>query len=107
MINLNKYITIDTTFDSREEANKIIDQLLEKRLVACCQLSAIESSYQWQGKVEHTDEFLVQMKTKKSLYKEIESFILDNHSYETPELIVYDIVGGSDDYLNWIESETK
>ena len=107
MINLNKYITIATTFDSREEANKIIDQLLEKRLVACCQLSAIESSYQWQGKVEHTDEFLVQMKTKKSLYKEIESFILDNHSYETPELIVYDIVGGSDDYLNWIESETK
>lgn len=104
---MNKYITIATTFDSREEANKIIGQLLEKRLVACCQLSAIESSYQWQGKVEHTDEFLVQMKTKKSLYKEIESFILDNHSYETPELIVYDIVGGSDDYLNWIESETK
>ena len=104
---MNKYITIATTFDSREEANKIIDQLLEKRLVACCQLSAIESSYQWQGKVEHTDEFLVQMKTKKSLYKEIESFILENHSYQTPELVVYDIVDGSDDYLNWIESETK
>lgn len=104
---MNKYITIATTFDSREEANKIIDQLLEKRLVACCQLSAIESSYQWQGKVEHTDELLIQMKTKKSLYKEIESFILENHSYQTPELVVYDIVDGSDDYLNWIESETK
>ena len=41
-----------TTFENKEEANKIIEILLEERLVSCCQLSHIESSYQWKGKIE-------------------------------------------------------
>ena len=36
---------ITTTFDNKEEANKIIEILLENRLVSCCQLSNITSSY--------------------------------------------------------------
>ena len=33
--------------------------------------------------------------------------MLDNHSYETPQLIAYDIVDGYKGYLDWIEEETK
>lgn len=104
---MNKYIMITTTFDSEEEANKITELLLEKRLVSCCQISNITSSYHWKGKIEHTNELLLQMKSKKDLYKEIEKVILDNHSYETPQLIAYDIVDGYKEYLDWIEEETK
>lgn len=105
---MNKeYIMITTTFDNKEEANRIIERLLEKRLVSCCQLSNITSSYHWKGNIEHTEEFLLQMKSKKSLYKEIEEEILKLHSYETPQLITYDIVDGYKSYLDWIESETK
>ena len=99
---MDKYIMISTTFDNKEEANKIIELLLEKRLVSCCQLSNITSSYHWKGKIEHTEELLLQMKSKKELFKEIEKVILDNHSYETPQLIAYDIVDGY-----WIGEETK
>ena len=42
---MDKYIMITTTFDNKEEANKIIEILLENRLVSCCQLSNITSSY--------------------------------------------------------------
>ncbi len=105
---MNKeYIMITTTFDNKEEANAIIERLLEKRLVSCCQLSNITSSYHWKGNIEHTEEFLLQMKSKKSLYKEIEEEILKLHSYETPQLIAYDIVDGYKSYLDWIEKETK
>jgi len=104
---MNKYIMITTTFDNREEANKIIEILLEKRLVSCCQLSSITSSYHWKGEIEHTDELLLQMKTKKRLFKEVERVILENHSNETPQLIAYDIVDGYKGYLDWIEEETK
>ena len=104
---MSKYIMISTTFDNKEEANKIIELLLEKKLVSCCQLSNITSSYQWKGKIEHTAELLLQMKTKKVLYKEIEKVILDNHSYETPQLIAYDIIDGFKGYLDWIGKETK
>lgn len=104
---MTKYIMITTTFDNKEEANRIIELLLKERLVSCCQLSNITSSYHWKGNIEHNDEFLLQMKSKKSLYKEIEKIILENHSYETPQLIAYDIVDGYTGYLNWIEEETR
>lgn len=102
-----KYIMITTTFDNKEEANKLIELLLEKRLVSCCQLSNIESAYHWKGKIEHTNEFLLQMKSKKELFCEIEKVIVENHSYETPQLVAYDIVDGLKGYLDWIGEETK
>ena len=104
---MNKYIMISTTFEDKKEANKIIELLLEKRLVSCCQLSNITSSYHWKGKIEHTEELSLQMKSKKELYEEIEKVILENHSYETPQIIAYDIVDGYKEYLDWIDKETK
>lgn len=103
---MNKYILITTTFDNEEEANKVISTLLEKHLVSCAQLSNITSSYHWKGKIEHEKEFLVQMKTRKELYKAIEQTILSLHSYEVPQIIAYDIVLGHKDYLDWINEET-
>ena len=104
---MNQYIMITTTFDNKDEANKIIDLLLNERLVSCCQLSNITSSYHWKGKIEKVDEYLLQMKSKKELYKEVEKVILDNHSYETPQIVAYDIVDGYSKYLKWIGDETK
>lgn len=104
---MSQYIMITTTFDSKDEADKLMDLLLQQRLVSCCQLSNITSSYHWKGKIEKNEEFLLQMKTKKELYKEIEKVILDNHSYEVPQLVAYDIVEGYSEYLKWIKNETK
>ena len=104
---MSQYIMITTTFDSKDEADKLMDLLLQQRLVSCCQLSNITSSYHWKGEIEKSEEFLLQMKTKKELYKEIEKVILDNHSYEVPQLVAYDIVEGYSEYLKWIKNETK
>ena len=51
---------VTTTFDNKDEANKIIDLLLNERLVSCCQLSNITSSYHWKGKIEKAGEYLLQ-----------------------------------------------
>lgn len=104
---MSNYIMITTTFDNKEEAQRVIDTLLEKKLVSCCQLSNITSSYSWKGNIEHSNELLLQMKSKKNLYKEIEQEILKLHSYETPQLIAYDIIDGYKEYLDWIDYETK
>ena len=104
---MNKYIMITTTFENKEEANKISELLLKERLVSCCQISNITSSYHWKGKIEHAEEYLLQMKSKKELYNQIEKIILENHSYETPQLVAYDIIDGYKEYLNWIGEETK
>ena len=104
---MNNYIMISTTFNNKEEANKIIELLLNERLVSCCQLIDTISSGHWEGKIIHNNEYLLQMKSKKELYPEIEKVILDNHSYDVPQIIAYDIAVGYSEYLNWIEEETK
>ncbi len=104
---MKKYILVTTTFDNEEEANKVIDILLKERLVSCCQISEINSKYHWKGNIEESKEYQVKMKSKKELYKEIEKVILEKHSYETPQIVYYEIDGGFKDYLDWIENETR
>ena len=104
---MSKYILITTTFDNKEECDKVVNLLLEDRLVSCCQISEITSKYHWKGKIETANEYQVKMKSKKELYNEIEKVILDNHSYETPQIVYYEIDGGFKDYLDWINDETR
>ncbi len=102
-----QYAMLITTCGTQENARQITESLLEKRLVACVQESKIFSSYIWEGKIERNEEFILKMKTKKSLYKEVEQEILRLHNYEVPEIAMFDIVDGNQAYLDWIEKETK
>ena len=103
----NNYIIITTACDKKEIADKMIETLLRKRLVSCCQLTNIYSSYWWNGKIENHPEYFIQMKTKKKLYKEVEKEILKIHDYEICEILSYDITDGNEEFLKWIEDETK
>ncbi len=104
---MNKYIQIATTTSNKEEANKIANTLVEKKLAACVQiLGSIESIYKWKGKIEKANEFLCLIKSKAIKEKEIIFMIKSLHSYEIPEIIVTPIIGGNEDYLKWIDEET-
>ena len=103
----NACILICTTFASEDEARNIVNILLRERLVSCCQISNIESHYHWKGSIEHAQEFLVQMKTRRSLYTAVESCIREHHSYTIPEIVAYDILKGNSAYLDWIRQETR
>lgn len=104
---MTKYCVVTTTCDKTEIANKIMNTLLEKRLVSCCQMTKVESSYWWEDEIVKEPELLIQMKTKKELFKEVEEEILGIHDYETCEIISYDIDEGNNKYLKWIEDEIK
>ena len=104
---MNKYIMITTACLSKENANLISETLLEKHLISCAQISTIESAYHWQGKIEHHTEYLIQMKTVKYNYDEIEKEIKNIHTYEVPEIAAYDIILGEETFLKWISEETN
>lgn len=104
---MNKYCIVTTAIDNEVIADKIIDELLRKRLVSSVQKREIMSSYWWNGKIEKSKEFLLQMKTKKILYKEVEAEIRKIHTYEIPEIFSVDMENGIKCYLDWIEEETK
>ena len=103
---MKSFIQVTTTTESREQAKKIADFLVEQKLVACVQIvGPIESTYRWKGKVENAQEWLCLIKTRDDFYKEVESAIKEMHSYETPEIIVVQILKGSKEYLNWLDDE--
>jgi periplasmic divalent cation tolerance protein len=105
---MNSYIQVTTTTESKEQAQAIARHLVEARLAACVQISGpITSTYRWKGKLETAEEWLCLIKTRKSLYPELEMAIRSLHSYETPEIIAVPIVQGSKEYLRWIDDETE
>jgi len=90
---------------TEEEAHGLTDLLLRQRKAACVNiLSKVHSRYWWQGKIESDNESLLIVKTKASLLDQLISLVKENHSYEVPEIIALPIVGGNQDYLNWIDS---
>jgi periplasmic divalent cation tolerance protein len=105
---MKSYIQVSTATETKEQAQKIAQYLVEQKLAACVQiLGPITSTYRWKDKVENAKEWLCLIKTQEGLYKELEKAILNLHSYETPEIIAVPIVQGSSGYLSWLENEVK
>ena len=104
---MTKCCVVTTACNKIEIADKIINSLLEKRLVSCCQMYTIQSSYWWDDKIVKEPEFFIQMKTKKSLFEEVKEEILRLHDYDICEIAAYDIEQGSEGFLNWVDYETK
>ena len=101
-------LVITTAFEGRVDAEKMATMLLEKRLVACAQISGpVSSSYWWQGKVVSSEEYLLVMKSDESRYYELEQLIRELHPYETPEIIATVITHLSEDYRQWLEKELR
>lgn len=97
------YNIVLCTTNSRENAEKIADILVSNRLAACVNIiDSIASLYRWQGKVVKDTEFLLLIKSKSELFEELKAKILENHSYEVPEVISLDIKDGTKAYLDWI-----
>ncbi len=102
-----KHIVVFISCASKKEADKIADVLLAERLAACMNtVEKVHSMFHWQGKIDSADEVLLVAKTKAALLPELTSLVQQHHSYDVPEIIALPIIGGSDEYLNWIDAET-
>jgi len=96
-----------TTVASSEDANRIAQALVEKRLAACVQIDGpITSCYRWKGAVETAAEWRLTIKTRAALYEPLEQAVRKLHTYEQPEIVALPITAGSAGYLKWIEEET-
>ncbi len=86
-----------------DQARPIAEALVGRQLVACVNIVAsVGSVYRWKGAVEHDDEALLVMKTTRAAVPAIDAALGELHPYETFELVVLDVTGGSADYLTWI-----
>ncbi len=102
-----EYYNVKTAIDNLEIAKEITKTLLEKKLVCSVQQKEITSTWWWENELESSKEYLLEMKTKKSLYKEVEKEIKKLHSYDVPEIYAEEIKDGLAEYFQWIEEDTK
>ena len=100
------FCLITTTTDSKRNAEDITQQLLQKKLVACVQSSSIQSTYHWEGEIINSEEILLTMKTKQSLFQKVQEEIESLHTYDTPEIIMVAFSSANQDYLKWLKEET-
>jgi len=101
-------VVIFVTTSTEEEAHSIAELLLGHKKAACINIvPRIESSFWWQGKLDSAQESLLIIKTKASVLAEIINLVKDVHTYQVPEIIALPIIGGSEDYLKWIDGEVK
>ena len=96
-----------TTADA-EEAQRIADVLLNERKAACINIvPKVGSHFWWQGKLDSAEESLLIVKTRASALDEVVSLVKKHHGYDVPEVIALPIIGGNQDYLEWLSREVK
>lgn len=102
------YVVLLITTATVEEAQRISKVLLEQRKIACVNIvPRVSSFFWWQDKLDSAEESLLIVKTKASLLNEIVPLVKEIHSYDIPELIALPIIGGNQDYLEWIRKEVR
>jgi periplasmic divalent cation tolerance protein len=102
-----KHLVVQTTLPEAALAQRIAATLVEERLAACVQVLPCRSVYRWNGAVQDESEVLLQVKTTAGLWPRLEARLRILHPYQVPEIIGLPIVAGSEDYVKWLEAETR
>jgi len=100
-------IAVFTTVGTREDARRIAQTLVEHGLVACAQLSDIESIYRWDGALQQEPEVRLMLKTTKDRYEGLEAAIRALHPYNLPSIFALPVSAASVDYADWVRQNTE
>ncbi|HXY16221.1 MAG TPA: divalent-cation tolerance protein CutA [Terriglobales bacterium] len=97
-----------TTAESQNQARRIADMLIERKLAACVNIvPGVQSIYRWKGKAEEAEEWLMLIKTTADAFEHVCVAIKEMHTYELPECLCLAVEGGSPEYLRWIEESVE
>lgn len=100
------HLLVLCTCPDQATAQNIAEQLVDRQLAACVNiLPGITSIYQWQGKRETAQEYLLLIKTSNEVYETLEQTLSELHPYELPEVIAVSLERGSTTYLDWISQQ--
>lgn len=92
---------------SIEEAHRILDELLDKKLVAGGHILAGESNHHWKGEIERLSYWTIIVFTKPKNTDAIIEVVERQSKDDTPGVTFIKIEKANKNFLNWIEECTK
>ncbi len=105
---VTEVLTVLCTCPDAVTAKSLAAGLVERGLAACVNvLPEIRSIYRWRGKVHDDGEVLLLAKTTRLAYGSLESWLLEHHPYEVPEVLALPVQAGATDYLDWVLNEVE
>jgi periplasmic divalent cation tolerance protein len=105
---MTKLCIVYVTAADKNEAVKIGEELVSRRLAACVNVfDKVASFYRWEGKEQKGEEAVLIIKTKEALLSELKKAIKELHSYSCPCIEAIPVIDADDDYADWVVSQTK
>jgi len=97
------YITVS----DREEGLRIGRALVEENLCAFANVSEkVTSVFRWEDEIQEASEVVLIAKTQRQHIDAATDLVKLEHSYDCPCVVVVPIVGGNQEFINWIDTET-
>lgn len=78
-----KICVLYLTCANDNEADKISEILLKKKLIVCAKRFPVSSSFLWEGKIDKTKEVMLVMDSIEENFNKIEEEVAKIHSYKT------------------------
>ena len=96
-------ILIYLTVPDKPTGNRIVRQLLGKKLIACGNIfAAADSFFLWEGKLNHTKEYIVILKTTAGRFQPAAAAIKSMHPYDCPCILSLPVKNGFKPFMEWI-----
>lgn len=100
-------VIVLTTVGAAFDVGPLAQTLVGERLAACVSvLPAMHSTYRWQGQVQVEEERQLVIKTSADRLGALQLRLAALHPYEVPELLVVQMSGGGQAYLDWLAAAT-
>jgi len=108
VVAMTEALVVLCTFPSSEKARQIGTHLVERQYAACINiLPAVESIYQWEGKLCQEQEVMAVIKTTRQAFPAMSRELSALHPYDEPEIIALPVVDGSAGYLAWLTDQAR
>ena len=99
----NTFKLLITSIDNKNNAKIIGKGLIKNNLASCVQyVENVKSIYKWKDKIESSDEILLLIKTKQDKLDTAKNYIIDQHTYDVPEIISLNISSLNHKYTQWM-----
>ena len=103
-----KLLFVYITAKDKAQARMIGKTLIKEKLAACANIiDKMNSFYCWDGKLCDDNEAVLIVKTRAALLEKLTQRVKKIHSYEIPCIVALPVVGGNEQFLDWIAKETS